>query len=88
VAYERQGAGEPVVLLHGLGLNRRTWDAVVPLLTAEREVIAIDLPGFGQSPDWPTRLPRDLPTTAAALDAVFTALAYKPHTWWATHWAA
>lgn len=80
VAYERRGAGEPVVLLHGLGLNRRTWDAVVPLLTGAREVIAIDLPGFGQSPDWPTRLPRDLPTTAAALDAVFTALGVQnPH---------
>jgi pimeloyl-ACP methyl ester carboxylesterase len=80
VAYERQGSGDPVVLLHGLGLNRRAWDAVVPALADEREVITIDLPGFGQSPDWPAGLPRDLPTTSAMLDAVFAALGVsRPH---------
>jgi pimeloyl-ACP methyl ester carboxylesterase len=80
VAYERRGAGEPVVLLHGLGLDRRAWDAVVPLLAGEREVIAIDLPGFGQSPDLPACLPHDLPTVVAALSAVFTALGLqRPH---------
>src|SRR4051794_31498982 len=46
VAYERHGSGEPVVLLHGMGLDRRSWDAVVPFLTAGCEVIALDLPGF------------------------------------------
>ena len=51
VAYERQGSGEPVVLLHGLGCHRQTWDPVIPLLTDRREIIAMDLPGFGQSPD-------------------------------------
>jgi pimeloyl-ACP methyl ester carboxylesterase len=80
VAYERHGAGEPVVLLHGLGLNRRVWDPIVPLLAAEREVIAIDLPGFGQSPEWPESVPRDLPAAAAGLGAVFAALGIeRPH---------
>jgi pimeloyl-ACP methyl ester carboxylesterase len=80
VAYERRGVGEPVVLLHGLGLNLRAWDPVVPLVTGEREVIAVDLPGFGHSPDWPTDTPRNLPTMIAMLGTMFTALGVeRPH---------
>jgi pimeloyl-ACP methyl ester carboxylesterase len=74
VTYDRRGCGEPVVLLHGVGLDRRVWDAVAALLTAECEVIAVDLPGFGQSPDLPACLPRDLPTVVAALRIAFTEL--------------
>jgi pimeloyl-ACP methyl ester carboxylesterase len=80
VAYERHGAGEPVVLLHGLGLNRHVWNTVVPMLAAEREVISIDLPGFGQSPEWPQSVPRDLSSAAAALGAIFATLGIeRPH---------
>jgi pimeloyl-ACP methyl ester carboxylesterase len=80
VAYERQGTGEPVVLLHGLGSHRLAWDPVVPLLTGHREVIAMDLPGFGQSPDLDPGVPRDLETAVAWLGSVFTALEVeRPH---------
>ncbi|MGP3918469.1 alpha/beta fold hydrolase [Nonomuraea sp. 10N515B] len=80
VAYERRGTGEPVVLLHGLGSNRQAWDAVVPLLTAERDVITVDLPGFGESPDLPDGQPRDLTTVVAEMGAVFSALGLeRPH---------
>ncbi|MGI5286311.1 alpha/beta fold hydrolase [Nonomuraea polychroma] len=80
VAYERRGTGEPVVLLHGLGSNRQAWDAVVPLLTGEHDVITVDLPGFGESPDLPDGQPRDLATVVAGLGAVFTALGLeRPH---------
>ncbi|WP_433432536.1 alpha/beta fold hydrolase [Nonomuraea sp. CA-141351] len=80
VAYERRGTGEPVVLLHGIGSNRQAWDAVVPSLTAEHEVITVDLPGFGESPDLPDGLPHDLPTVVAGLGAVFSALGLeRPH---------
>lgn len=47
---ERTGAGKPLVLVHGLGSSIRNWDPVVPALSAQREVIAVDLPGFGGSP--------------------------------------
>ena len=50
LAYSRVGAGEPLVLIHGLGHRRQGWDAVVPRLAAERDVVTIDLPGHGQSP--------------------------------------
>lgn len=80
VAYERHGAGEPVVLLHGIGLNRRSWDSIVPLLADRRELITIDLPGFGQSPDLPDSFPRELSSAVVALGAVFKALGLdRPH---------
>jgi pimeloyl-ACP methyl ester carboxylesterase len=70
-----------VVLLHGLGCHRQAWDAVVPLLVAgQREVIAVDLPGFGQSPDLDPGVPRDLETAVVWLGSVFTALGIeRPH---------
>ena len=53
LAYDRLGAGEPLVLLHGQGLSRRSWDPVVTELARERDVIAVDLPGHGDSPRQP-----------------------------------
>lgn len=50
LAYDRAGTGEPLVLIHPLGGDRRVWRPVLPLLTAHRDVITIDLPGFGGSP--------------------------------------
>jgi pimeloyl-ACP methyl ester carboxylesterase len=41
---------EPLLLIHGLGGSRSVWEPVIPLLEAEREVHAIDLPGFGEAP--------------------------------------
>jgi pimeloyl-ACP methyl ester carboxylesterase len=53
LAYDRLGSGEPLVLLHGQGMSRRVWDPVVTELAREREVIAVDLPGHGDSPRQP-----------------------------------
>jgi pimeloyl-ACP methyl ester carboxylesterase len=50
VVYRRAGRGEPLVLIHGIGHRRQAWDPVLPLLTPYREVITLDLPGFGESP--------------------------------------
>ena len=48
--YHRAGSGPPLVLIHGIGSRWQVWDPVLPLLEAHREVIALDLPGFGDSP--------------------------------------
>ncbi|WP_238695763.1 alpha/beta fold hydrolase, partial [Streptomyces sp. E2N171] len=49
LSYARVGRGEPLLLLHGIGHHRQAWDPVVDILATEREVIAVDLPGFGAS---------------------------------------
>ncbi|MCW2497957.1 alpha/beta fold hydrolase [Jatrophihabitans sp.] len=51
LACERHGSGEPLVLVHGVTHRRQAWYPVLELLAAEREVILVDLPGHGQSPD-------------------------------------
>ncbi|MTD44247.1 alpha/beta fold hydrolase [Conexibacter sp. W3-3-2] len=63
IAYDRTGTGPPVVLLHGLGGERQVWDAVVEHLRAEREVVTVDLPGFGAS----APLAQDVVPTPAAI---------------------
>lgn len=63
--FTRQGSGRPLLLVHGLGSNLRNWDPILPVLSQERDVIAIDLPGFGDS------APLDGDVTIASLtDAV------------------
>ncbi|WP_274426859.1 alpha/beta fold hydrolase [Chelativorans sp. YIM 93263] len=47
--YEVHGAGEPLLLLHGGLGTTDMFDAVLPALTAEREVIAVDLHGHGRT---------------------------------------
>lgn len=50
IHYQSQGSG-PVTLLmvHGLGSNRKAWGQVTPLLQSDYRCIAIDLPGYGES---------------------------------------
>ena len=50
LAHHRAGQGSPLVLLHPLGADRHVWDSLLPFLADRRELIAIDLPGFGESP--------------------------------------
>jgi pimeloyl-ACP methyl ester carboxylesterase len=65
--HHRAGEGEPLVLVHGVGATWRVWLPVIGALAARHEVVAVDLPGFGESPP----LPHDVPATAASLaDAV------------------
>ncbi len=55
--YHRAGTGEPLVLLHGIGSRWQVWEPVIGALAGEREVIALDLPGFGASPMPPAGTP-------------------------------
>jgi pimeloyl-ACP methyl ester carboxylesterase len=50
LAYERVGAGPPLVLLHGIGHRRQAWYPVLDRLIEHREVVLVDLPGHGESP--------------------------------------
>ncbi|MDQ4096053.1 MAG: alpha/beta fold hydrolase [Actinomycetota bacterium] len=46
----RSGGGEPVLVLHGWGGRIESMAPVVNCLRPHMEVIALDLPGFGESP--------------------------------------
>jgi pimeloyl-ACP methyl ester carboxylesterase len=55
------------VLIHGVGSQWQVWEPVIPIVAREREVIALDLPGFGGSPVLPVGV---VPNAAALADAV------------------
>jgi pimeloyl-ACP methyl ester carboxylesterase len=63
VAYERAGAGPPLVLVHGAGEDHRSWRFQVGDLAEVATVLAWDEPGCGRSDD----PPEDVDLTALAL---------------------
>lgn len=48
--YVRRGAGKPLLLIHGIGGSWRSWQTILDDLALERDVIAVDLPGHGDTP--------------------------------------
>ncbi len=48
--WERAGAPR-LLLVHGIGMGHRTFDRFIAAMREEAEVIAVDLPGFGESPE-------------------------------------
>jgi pimeloyl-ACP methyl ester carboxylesterase len=70
LAFDRHGHGDPLVLLHGQGFSRRSWDPIVEKLAAHHDVINVDLPGHGDSPRQPKgagNAPHDLAVAVAEL---------------------
>lgn len=61
----RTGSGRSLVLVPGVGADTGTWSPVLADLEAQREVIRVDLPGFGQTP-----LPDGDYTLVAVADAL------------------
>jgi pimeloyl-ACP methyl ester carboxylesterase len=49
ISYLQAGTGEPVVCIHGLGGTKGSFLPTVAALADEYRVIALDLPGFGDS---------------------------------------
>ena len=43
------GKGEPVLLIHGVGMRAEAWGPQVTALSADHHVIAVDMPGHGGS---------------------------------------
>lgn len=67
----RRGTGRPLLLIHGLGGSWQTWANILDALAAEREVIAIDLPGHGETPPLPGE--NSIATLADAVTAFLAA---------------
>ncbi len=59
VNYAEIGEGEPILFVHGLGGCWRNWLENLPHFGRTHRAIAIDLPGFGESPvpSWPIDMP-------------------------------
>lgn len=49
LVHHRQGSGEPLVLVHGVGSRWQVWQPVLDALAEHHDVYAVDLPGFGAS---------------------------------------
>ncbi|MGJ7417048.1 alpha/beta fold hydrolase [Streptomyces cinereoruber] len=71
--YEDQGAGRPVVLIHGFPLDGHSWERqTAALLAAGHRVVTYDRRGFGQSSQPSTGY--DYDTFAADLNTVLETL--------------
>ncbi|WP_433251264.1 alpha/beta fold hydrolase [Streptosporangium sp. CA-135522] len=80
LAFERRGAGPSLVLLHGIGHHWQAWLPVLDRLAAERDVIAVDFPGFGVSPPLPPGTPYTAETLADAIESFCAMLGlHEPH---------
>jgi len=67
VEFDRIGAGEPLLLIHGTGLARFVWDPLIEHLAPRRDLLIIDLPGHGRSPAPPPGVPHTPPGYASVI---------------------
>jgi 3-oxoadipate enol-lactonase len=52
IAVDHTGSGELIVLLHGIGGNKRNWHDNLPALAAHWHAVAWDARGYGESDDY------------------------------------
>jgi 2-succinyl-6-hydroxy-2,4-cyclohexadiene-1-carboxylate synthase len=72
---EQRGSGPPLVLLHGFTQTGRLWGPFGDILAKEHTLLAVDLPGHGDS----CEVRADLPTTASLVrDAVVARIGPEP----------
>lgn len=53
VNYIDEGEGDVVLLLHGWGANITLYAGIIQVLSQTHRVIALDMPGFGRTPEPP-----------------------------------
>lgn len=49
IYYNSIGKGPTIVLLHGFLESSKMWESLVPILSEEKNIVVIDLPGLGES---------------------------------------
>jgi 3-oxoadipate enol-lactonase len=72
------GAGEPLLLVHGLGTNSSLWCHQLRPFAARQRVLAVDLRGFGRSSKPRERAQYSIDIMADDIAAVCEALALPP----------
>ena len=68
LAFDREGSGAPLMLLHGTNSSRSIWKPLLPHLSVKREVFTVDMPAHGQSPPSSSTPPDWAREVAALLD--------------------
>ncbi len=68
IAYTRSGEGPCIALVHGFPMDSRVWQNLITGLEGRFTVVALDLPGFGQSAQLDST--HSMPLMAAAIKAV------------------
>src|SRR5271154_2044355 len=58
-AFSVEGSGPPLILIHGIGASRHSWDGLIQHLKSDFRCVSYDLRGHGRSP---------LPTPPYTLD--------------------
>ena len=76
IAYERAGAGRPLVFVHGAAVDGRMWQPQLAALANEFTVVAWDEPGAGRSSDVPAGF--GLPDYADCLAALIEEVELGP----------
>lgn len=56
-AFREAGCGEPLLLIHGVGMRLEAWEPQMAALSSTHRVIALDLPGHGASDALPAGSP-------------------------------
>jgi haloacetate dehalogenase len=77
LAYEKTGAGYPLLLIHGFPRDRRLWRKVTPGLAARFTVVAMDRRGYGESDRPPDAAGYDNRTMASDALALAQALGWQ-----------
>lgn len=78
-AYEKLGSGSPIILLHGLLMDRSMWDRQVEALRGSHRVVVVDAPGHGESPT--RRVGFTLEDEADALAKFADTISLGPSVW-------
>jgi 3-oxoadipate enol-lactonase len=75
-SYELSGAGDPVVLIHGLGSSARDWERQLPALVDRYRVLTYDVRGHGRTSK--PRGPYSVAQFANDLALLLEKLAHRP----------
>lgn len=78
IAYDREGSGPPLVLVHGAAQDGTVWRHVLPELARHFDVVALDQPGHGKSQLWRGEPIRHVAGFAEVLGEFIRALGLGP----------
>jgi pimeloyl-ACP methyl ester carboxylesterase len=82
IAYEKTGAGTPLVLVHGTGASSARWAPILPALAQAYSVYAIDRRGRGASDDAETyALEREFEDVAVLTSSIGEPVALLGHSY-------